>query len=148
MAKRGPKPKIGPKEEAEIFACLTVGASMMDAADYLGIDVKTIRNHRKTSPKFSLGSKKAVSKGKLHHLNKIGKAPQWQASAFMLQSKWGAEYGRKEQVQHTGKGGGPIKLSTTTDLSKLTIDELTTFETLLRKANESADAATDTNDVG
>ena len=148
MAKRGPKPKIGPKEEAEIFACLTVGASLKDAADYLGVNYSTVRRHRIDSPKFAQGTIKAISKGKIHHLNKIGKAPQWQASAFMLERKWGAEFGRKDKLEHTGKNNGPIKLSTTTDLSKLTIDELTTFETLLRKANESADAATDTNDVG
>ena len=36
--KPGRKPKIDAKTEADIVAVLTVGASLQDAADYVGID--------------------------------------------------------------------------------------------------------------
>jgi len=112
VAKRGPKPKINDKVEADIIACLTVGASLRDACDYVGLDYKTIYNRRRNDEEFSNRLNKAVKKGKILHIKKIGKAPQWQASAFMLERKWWKEYGRRDRVkaEHTGQGDSPIRI--------------------------------------
>lgn len=113
--KPGPKPKIDAKTEAEIIACLTVGASLRDAAAYVAVDYMTLYRKRQNDPRFANRLIQAVAKGKLHHIRKIGKASQWQASAFMLERKWWKEFGRKDKVQqeHSGPEGEPIKTETT-----------------------------------
>lgn len=102
MAKRGPKPKITPEVEREILACLTVGASLNDAADYVEIHRANLNRRMANDPKFAKGVDRAIAKGKLHHLNKVGKAEPWQSSAWMLERKWGSEWGRKDQVTSDG----------------------------------------------
>lgn len=110
MAKRGPKFKIGPAEEKQIFAILSVGGSLADAADCLGIHRETLINQGKRDPKFSKGMMKAAAKGKISLIRRVGKAPQWQAAAWMLERKWGEEFGKKDKLEHTGKDGGAIEV--------------------------------------
>lgn len=82
---------------------LQVGCSIFDAADVLGIDRSTIQNHRKASPKFSAGVNRAIASGKKRLIEKVGKAKPWQAAAWMLERKWGREYGKKVDVTSGGK---------------------------------------------
>ena len=96
--------KIDNAVKEKVLACLTVGASIRDAADYVGIDVTTLFRARKTDESFAMGVKQAIKKGKLRHLNKLAKATAWQASAWMLERRWGREYGRKDHVSQTVKG--------------------------------------------
>ncbi len=105
MNKPGPKPKIDADAKRQIYAILSVGASLRDAAGYLGVDWKTIINAKKADPEFCTGCMKAANQGKIKMLKKIGKARQWQAAAWMLERKWGKEFGRKDrqQVEVSGK---------------------------------------------
>ena len=102
--KPGPKPKIGDKERDDVFACLSVGGSLADAAGYIGVNASTLRRAKAADPEFARGVRQAVLKGKIHHLNKIGKAKQWQASAWMLERRWGKQFGRKDKLDVTTKG--------------------------------------------
>lgn len=105
MAKRGPKPKVTAEAKRKVYAMLKVGASLRDAAGCLGVDYKTLYRARKTDAQFANGVMKALREGKLLLLRKMGKARQWQAAAWMLERRWGKEFGRKDkqQVQVTGK---------------------------------------------
>lgn len=134
--KPGPKLKIDDGAKAEIFACLTVGASLQDASDYVGIARCTLTRLKQSDPEFAQGCAKAIKKGKLHCLNKIGKATAWQAAAWMLERRWYQEFSRKDKVEHSGPRGGPIVF----DVSKLTDDELRTIRSIHNRL-----AATGTN---
>jgi hypothetical protein len=112
MAKRGPKPKITEAVKLQIYAILTTGGSLDDAAGYLEIDTSTIHRAKKSDTKFATGVKKAVRTGKLKLIQKVGKSASWQAAAWMLERKFGAEYGRKDKHEVTGKNGGPIESTT------------------------------------
>jgi hypothetical protein len=133
--KRGPKPKITDSVKQQIYAILTTGGSLDDAAGYLEIDTATIHRARRRDAKFAAGVKKAVRTGKLKLIQKVGKATAWQAAAWMLERKFGAEFGRRDVIknEHTGKNGGPIKVEQT-DLDRLSTDDLRTYRDLLAKA--------------
>lgn len=111
----GPPLKIDEKAEASILHCLAFGGSLRDAAEYVGITCRTLYNRRMADPDFARRVKQAEIKGKIRHLKKIGKAPQWQASAFMLERKWWKEYGRrptlKPEVMVTVRPMAPANLS-------------------------------------
>lgn len=103
MAKRGPKPKVTDEVKKQIYAILAIGGSVDDAAGYLGIDVSTIYRATKEDDKFAKGVVRSMKSGKLKLIEKMGKATAWQAAAWMLERKYGAEFGRKDTVenQHT-----------------------------------------------
>lgn len=106
--KRGPKPKIGPEEERKIYAILATGASIRDAADVLGIGRATINDHKRDTPKFRKGVDRAIASGKTRLIKKVGKAKPWQSAAWMLERKWGAEFGRRETIHQEHKVSGAI----------------------------------------
>ena len=80
----------------KVFACVSVGASLKDAADYVAIPISDILARRRTDAQFASGLRQATRQGKVHHLNKISKSPSWQASAWVLERRWRKQFGRNE----------------------------------------------------
>jgi transposase len=121
MAKRGPKPKLAEaRQQKRIFEVLSLGGSLQDAADLLGIDRSTLTRRKQTDAEFAQGIKKATVEGKLVHLKNVkARSPRWQASAWFLERRWGNQFGRRDRVntdgtlQVTGAGGGPVQTETT-----------------------------------
>lgn len=132
----GPKLKIGPEEEKQILKLLEAGCSLKDAADVLEIGRNTLSVYKRECIEFGKGVDGAIAKGKARLIAKVGKAKPWQAAAWMLERKWGNEFGRKDLVrqEHTGKNGGPIQI-TDADLSRLNDDDLRAYRDLLAKAS-------------
>lgn len=60
---------------------------------------------------FSDAVKKAEAIAETRDVANIGLASkdQWQASAWRLERKYPKRWGRKQQLEHVGEGGGPIK---------------------------------------
>lgn len=104
MSKPGPKPKVTPEVMRQVYAVLKVGGSLADAAGVIGCSCRTLRNARRDNPDFSLGIKRAIRDGKVRLLSKMGKAKAWQAAAWMLERRWGKQFGRKDRVSVTNKG--------------------------------------------
>lgn len=107
--KPGPKFKIDAKAKRVVYAWLSAGGSLHDAADYLEVDYKTIYRMRQIDSEFAKGVNKAIKAGKKKLLDKMGKAKPWQAAAWMLERRWGKQFGKHEHVDHTS-GGQPIKI--------------------------------------
>lgn len=112
--KPGPKPKVGEPERQQVIAIIKAGGSLSDAADIIGVTRKTVQNAMRADPKFYAGVKKAKKSGKMRLVKKVSSAKAWQAAAWMLERKYGREFGRKETREITGKGGGAIQTSHTT----------------------------------
>jgi transposase len=138
--KAGRPRKIGEAERKQIIAVVKVGGSMSDAAGIVGVSLKTIQNAYRHNPDFYAGVMKAKRDGKLQLIKKVKSAKPWQAAAWMLERKYGQEFGRKDRHEHTGANGGPIKSETKVgplDLSKLSDEELETLRGLRAKAEPS-----------
>lgn len=130
MAKRGPKPKIDATVERRILDIVLAGASLQDAAHIVGVSPRTLRMYKSNNPKFCRGVLKAQKDGKLKLIKKIGKAKAWQAAAWMLERKYGEEFGRRESIKQeiTGKNGGVIQQYTTIDFGAFSDEELFKIE--------------------
>ena len=111
----------------EIFACLSVGASLKDAAAFARITVEEIHAEKRRDPEFARGLSEARRRGKVHHLDKIGKAPAWQASAWVLERRWRNEFGRNI-------AGGPRTSRSRYDWARLSDQEVAQLSTILQKA--------------
>lgn len=79
---------------SHIYACLSVGASLKDAASYARASARAIRDRRRADPEFSRGLRQAGSRGKVTFLNRIARAPAWQAAAWVLERRWRRQFGR------------------------------------------------------
>ena len=104
MANRnGAKNKIGKEQECAVIAQLSIGATLNDCADYIGVTRKSLFNKRRNNPAFAAKVMQATASGKIHHINKIGSAKEWQASAWLLERKFPTEFGRKDNVRTDGR---------------------------------------------
>ncbi len=134
-AKSGRKPKVTPEVEKQIYGILSTGGSLKDAADYLEINASTIRRHKAACPRFARGVMKAVKSGKIRLIQKVCKSAAWQAAAWMLERRFGEEFGRKDKHELTGKNGGAVKFKQEAeDLDQLTLEELRQYRELRAKA--------------
>lgn len=102
--KPGPKPKIGPDEQKQVLGALGVGGSLADAAGLIGVNPSTLRRLKAADPEFARGVRHAVRAGKLKLIQKVANAPAWQAAAWMLERKWGREFGKKDKLDLTNHG--------------------------------------------
>lgn len=93
----------------EIIAILTIGGSRNDAADYVGVDRSTLETAKMEAhhADFLRQVKKAEAKGKAYHLRRIHNAEPWQASAWMLERKYRAEFGRNPPAPEHEKLADP-----------------------------------------
>jgi hypothetical protein len=126
---------------SHVYACVSVGASLKDAAEYVGVPVSVIRARRRADPAFARGLHQAIHKGKVHHLNKISKSSAWQASAWLLERRWRRQFGRNQPGAERA-----VKQVEAYDWGRLTVEQqrqLIAFFRLalltraeIRKANE------------
>jgi hypothetical protein len=98
VAHFGRKPKLDDAAKQKVYEVLTLGASLQDAADILGVDRSTLTRAKQSDPTFAHGIKKATAEGKVWHLQQVKdhKPGAWQASAWMLERKWYKEFARRD----------------------------------------------------
>ncbi len=145
-------------EQVQKIICETVGNGGTDRAAALraGIDPRTLRRWKQQGgdgeepyAAFLAAYEKAEGDFALRHLLLIGKAGTdgtWQASAWLLERRYPEEYGRKVvqgQFEHSGPGGGPLEVATTTVPLGLTEEEAEAYVKLCDSAaaRRAGDAA-------
>lgn len=101
--KPGRPTKINEKERAEILQNLEDGASLKSAAEAAGVDYTTVYRLRRSDPVFARGAKKAVQAGKMKLIRTVANAGTWQAAAWMLERRFGEEFGRKDTLNVKAK---------------------------------------------
>jgi hypothetical protein len=100
QSRPGPKLKIGARGQERILGVLEGGGSLRDAADALGICRRTLFNARKNDPEFCRRVLRAAAAGKIRLLRRISSATDWRAAAWLLERKYGREYGRRELLEY------------------------------------------------
>ena len=115
------------------------GISNAMIARNLGIDLATLKRHRKKDAEFA----EAIERGKARGVRRIAKIGYDLATLqkdpgmirFLLATVGG--FKERAQVEHTGKDGGPIQTEnkgTTTVVSSETMTRLKAYEEALRDA--------------
>ena len=98
-------------------------------AYHLGVDRTTIYCYEKREPFFDTikGARERILAGLEEALFTEGKSGQ-----IFLAKNYG--YSDKQEHEHTGKDGGPIKTEHKPDLSKLSVEELKNLERIIGRA--------------
>jgi hypothetical protein len=104
-----------------LLELLELGLSQAEALLVVGIPYTTFCRVRRDDEEFGRGVKSAASRGKVHHLRRVRNAEErWQASAWFLERKYGAEFGKRLQLQ-----GDPDRPLTIQGLRGVTPEEIT-----------------------
>ena len=100
--------KLTPEVEARLVEAVELGATWERAADAAGVGASTLRDWRqrgeageKPFAAFLASVKRAESAGVERALRSIRKAAEggaWQASAWLLERRYPADYGRRSEV--------------------------------------------------
>lgn len=93
-------------KKTEIIAIISVGGSRGDAAKYVGVAVTTIADEAKRDEAFSDSLLRAESECKMHHIRKIHRAKEWQASAWFMSRRY-EEFREKKQGDDDADKGPP-----------------------------------------
>ena len=126
--------KLTPERQKTIVEALAAGAHLCVVAKAAGISRKTLSEWMDKGRVQRAGHKRGVYRAFLEAVEQAtakaeqglvamvvrAGAVQWQAAAWMLERKHPGRWGRRERIEHTGKGGGPIE---TRDASQMTTDE-------------------------
>jgi hypothetical protein len=103
-AKPGPKPAVTPQIKADILESLRLGLSLAAALRCANVSRQQYRTAVANDAEFNRGIKSAADQGKRHHLQRVHDAERnWQASAWFLERKYGAEFGQRVKVQTSGR---------------------------------------------
>jgi transposase len=137
---------------ARILTAIRVGNYMETAAAHAGISKDTLYAwlrkgaRAKSGPlrEFSDAVQKAIADAEVRNVAVIQRAAQkhWQAAAWHLERTNHERWGRKDTIQHTGKDGGPVRMTHTGVSAKdLTDEELAAIEPVLAAAEARRAAA-------
>jgi len=108
--KPGPKPTVTAEIKAEIVEALRLGMSQAEALLVAGVSFAAFRRAKADDEEFGRGVKNAAALGKRRHLRRVEAAEErWQASAWFLERKYGAEFGKKVQLQ--GDPDAPLRFT-------------------------------------
>ncbi len=123
---RGRPPELTPAIEALIFEGIGLGMDREEVADLAGKHRTTVWRWIKAAYEavegdtatdedvdFCNAVKEAEAKGVIVRLRRIQSGdPGWQGCAWIQERRYARRWGAKQQVEHTGKDGGPIEILT------------------------------------
>jgi hypothetical protein len=112
--------KCTPEVIAEYCRCIVEDEVTLESAAALaGIDsYVTVLNWRKRGKEgerpfaaFLRAEKRAIAEWQRDRIREMKDAgPLWVRPAWQLERRMPDDYGRREKVEHTGDGGGPVKI--------------------------------------
>jgi len=104
--------KLTPQTIKILKATIGKGMSYADACTLSGISYSTFKKWQQKAEAgvkeylFFLDElKKAKAMGKLQNIKKIREDSSWQSAAWLLERQYPEEFGRRENIKHTGEDG-------------------------------------------
>ncbi len=169
LTRTGSRSRITHALVTNIAEAVRMGNSTSNAAAALGIQAGTLRGWVKYAEELRLSLQEglitpselnererlllelddvlyqAKAQAEVWHVNNIRRAAEgdWKASAWWLERVRPASYGKQSRVEHTGSGGGPIKIQPVpmeAALKEMTNDEIRQLQALEVRARRSLDA--------
>ena len=98
---------------SEVETLASKGLTTAQIGDVLGVNERTVYRYKKNDSRFSQAIKEGQAKGIetiSNALFKAGKDGNVTAMIFFLKNRAPAEWRDKQDLEHTGPGGGPIQL--------------------------------------
>jgi transposase len=138
--------KFSEDRAARVIEALRAGNYMETAAGYAGLSKtalykylamgkdaveregkgETLTEEEQRFAEFANGVEKARAEAEVRNVHLIQTAAQggtWQAAAWFLERSHPGKWGRREKIEHSGPGGGPITLSGLADLMNVKGEE-------------------------
>ena len=91
--KRGRKTKLNAKLQKQLCKLLAQGHTIATVCEAVGIAERTYYDWQK-HPHFSQATTRAIGESKIFLVEKLRKADDWRAQAFLLERRWPHEFGR------------------------------------------------------
>lgn len=154
--------KNTPENKQKIVDSITIGCTHKLACQMIGISESTLADWRRNDPDFHDAITQAAGaceRSLVAIVMSAGRGQQarpargttpaiaavqgdWKAAAFMLERKWPEAWGRRFNLEHSGKGGAPIQHQhehvNVQDFSHLTSDQQIQLYDLLTMAENGA----------
>jgi hypothetical protein len=147
---RGRHPKLTPKIQQDVVVSLLAGNFANTAAKYAGLHPATFWRYMKLGSEAESGPyrefydavTKAESESEVRAVALLRKhaEKQFQAAAWWLERKYPKRWGRKERLELTGSGGGPVQVAPTAlreQLRSLPLSELKLLGKLVEQFPDS-----------
>lgn len=106
--------KYTPSLQAEIVALIRQGVPRVTTATLVGISRETLNAWENCKPEFSDALLKAEAECEHEHIRRVNSGRLgWQTSAWMLErhAKFRERWSRTVKQEHSGEGGGPLKVT-------------------------------------
>lgn len=144
--KRGPPTALTEEVSRKVCDAIRGGNYLETAAAYAGISRTSLheylkRGRRKDAEEpfasFVAAVDEAMGEAETSFVVRVASAARdprhWTAAAWWLERRFPERWGRRDRVEHTGAGGGPIEVSGAAEKVAAKIDELAE-----RRASKSA----------
>lgn len=130
MARKKP---IDPAVKEQVLNILSAGATMKDAAAYVGVTDDTLRNWMKADSEFSASVGKARVQGKIACVGTIRQAAKsnWQAAAWFLERSDPENWGRTTKLLLKVEPDLLKRLQATADASGIDLAQV--FEAMINE---------------
>jgi hypothetical protein len=96
MKKIGRKTKLNQQLQRRVCALLSQGHTIATVSAMVSIGERTFYEWCEKHPQFSQATTCAIGKSKIALVNKLRRSDDWRASAFLLERRFPAEFGRVE----------------------------------------------------
>ena len=108
--KAGRPSKHTPEVVARIVQAIATGNTRRHSCAYGGISEDAFSAWLKTKPDFAAAIKKAEADAVVRNVAIIEQAARitWQAAAWWLERRYPDDYAKRERLEHSSPGGGPV----------------------------------------
>src|SRR5215470_4235931 len=99
MKTRGRRPLLNAKLQKQICKLLSQGHTIATVCKAVGIAERTYYDWREKHLHFSQAATCAIGRSKIFLVEKLRRASDWRAHAFLLERRWPEEFGRSVERQ-------------------------------------------------
>jgi len=99
MKTRGRRPLLNAKLQKQICKLLSQGHTIATVCEAVGIAERTYYDWREKHLHFSQAATCAIGRSKIFLVEKLRRASDWRAQAFLLERRWPEEFGRSVERQ-------------------------------------------------
>jgi hypothetical protein len=139
----GRKSKLTPDTQKRLLDLIRAGVPRKRAAEACDIGESTFWEWMAEKQSFRSGVEKAYGECVASKVLRVRKAEDgaWQAAAWWLERMEWQDFGRRDRVENTGPGGGPMQHEHAVDLKALPTHDLKELRRMQLAATKNGDGS-------